>query len=84
MAAENLKKLETEGWRLSAEKLEEEFPGFGNLNFKSALEAVKNADLKIIGTAALPDDLAKVNTVKRYDNGFEETKICHEAIRKDE
>lgn len=66
MASETIKKLQVEGWSLSAEKIEQEIPGFGNLNFKSATEEVKNSDLKNIGTPCVPDDLAKVR-IERCD-----------------
>ena len=51
---------------MSTEKVEDEIPGFGNLNVKSAVEQLKNLDLKSIGAAALPDDLAKVRMVGRF------------------
>ena len=60
MASEILKKLRTEGWSLSAEKVEDEIPEFGNMNIKSAVEELKNSDLKSIGAPAIPDDIAKV------------------------
>ena len=61
MASDFVKKLLQEGWNLLAEKLEEAIPGFGNLGLKSALEEIKNSDLKHIGVPSIPDDLAKVS-----------------------
>ena len=63
-AAENnsstIEALSADGWHLSPEKVLAEIEDFDKLPAKAALEELKNSDLRNIGVACFPDDVAKV------------------------